>query len=152
MSSSPNSRVLTTVALIAGLVALLALPIPSEPGHEMAEGAEHVLGRLAVVVAGIAEVFAICIIAAGIFRAAFQCLRKRKQVGITNEVRIGLARALALALEFTIASDILRTAVAPSRQALATLTIVVLLRTLITHFLGEEIAAETKPEMKENTA
>lgn len=149
MNPKPEGRVLTTVALILGLVAMLALPIPAEPHREMSEGAELALSKLALFVAGITEFIAILIIAAGVFRASFRCIRRRKQSGGATEVRVGLARALALALEFTIASDILQTVVAPSRQALATLTIVVLLRTLITHFLGEELREEAEKPAEE---
>nr|MBA3922947.1 DUF1622 domain-containing protein [Nostocaceae cyanobacterium] len=42
-------------------------------------------------------------------------------------------------LEFTVASDILRTAVAPTRQDILNLAAIVLLRTLLNYFLEQEI-------------
>jgi uncharacterized membrane protein len=59
--------------------------------------------------------------------------------GPIESIRLRLGRALALGLEFTIASDILRTAVAPTRQQIVNLGAIVLLRTLLNHFLEEEI-------------
>lgn len=56
-----------------------------------------------------------------------------------EEIRLALGRMLALGLEFTIASDILRTAVAPTRADIVTLGAVVLLRTLLNHFLAADI-------------
>ena len=46
---------------------------------------------------------------------------------------------LALGIEFTLASDILRTAVAPTRSDILTLGAVILLRTLLNLFLEREI-------------
>jgi len=54
-------------------------------------------------------------------------------------IRLQLGRVLALGLEFTIASDILRTAVAPTRQDILNLGAIVLLRTLLNYFLEREI-------------
>lgn len=63
----------------------------------------------------------------------------------TEGIRLKLGRALALGLEFTVASDILRTAVAPTRQDILNLGAIVLLRTLLNYFLEREIEqAEAK--------
>ena len=56
-------------------------------------------------------------------------------------VRLRLGRTLALGLEFTLAADILGTAVAPTRDDLLTLAAVTLLRTLLNLFLEREIRA-----------
>lgn len=55
-------------------------------------------------------------------------------------IRLQLGRVLALGLEFTVASDILRTAVAPTRQDILNLGAIVLLRTLLNYFLEREIS------------
>jgi uncharacterized membrane protein len=47
---------------------------------------------------------------------------------------------LALGLEFTIASDILRTVVSPTRQEIMNLGAIVLLRSLLNYFLEMEIS------------
>lgn len=57
-------------------------------------------------------------------------------------VRLGLGRYLALGLEFQLASDILRTAVAPSYEELGQLAAVAAIRTALNYFLGREIAEE----------
>ena len=46
---------------------------------------------------------------------------------------------MVLGLEFTVASDILHTAVAPTRQDILNLGALVLLRTLLNYFLEREI-------------
>lgn len=57
----------------------------------------------------------------------------------TEAIRLRLGRVLALGLEFSVASDILRTAVAPTRQDILNLGAIVLLRTLLNFFLEREI-------------
>ncbi len=54
-------------------------------------------------------------------------------------IRLKLGRALALGLEFTIASDILRTAVAPTPGDIMNLAAIIILRTLLNYFLEQEI-------------
>jgi uncharacterized membrane protein len=56
-----------------------------------------------------------------------------------SDLRLG--RVLALGLEFTIASDILRTVVSPARQEIMNLGAIVLLRSLLNYFLEMEINA-----------
>jgi uncharacterized membrane protein len=60
-------------------------------------------------------------------------------VDATESIRLRLGRVLALGLELTVASDILRTAVAPTRQDIVNLGAIVLLRTLLNYFLEREI-------------
>ncbi|MQA33189.1 DUF1622 domain-containing protein [Modestobacter roseus] len=57
-------------------------------------------------------------------------------------VRLTLGRFLLLGLEFQLASDVLRTAVAPSFEELGKLAIVATIRTALNWFLGKEIAEE----------
>ena len=54
-------------------------------------------------------------------------------------VRLDLGRFLALGLEFQLAADILRTAVAPSFTQLAQLAAIAAIRTALNFFLGREI-------------
>jgi uncharacterized membrane protein len=71
-----------------------------------------------------------------------------------EQVRLKLGRWLAVALEFTVAADILRTAVAPTWDDIGKLAAVVVLRTVLNYFLQREIdqaerrerlAAERRP-------
>jgi len=56
-----------------------------------------------------------------------------------ENVRLGFARWLALALEFELAADILRTAVAPTWNEIGQLAAIVILRTALNYFLQKEI-------------
>jgi uncharacterized membrane protein len=59
-------------------------------------------------------------------------------------VRLSLGRYLALGLEFQLASDVLRTAIAPSFQELGKLAAVAAIRTALNFFLAREIAEERR--------
>ncbi len=136
------SSFLLPASLIAGLVILLSLnlgPVPTEPA--MTGPLEHALERAAVWVAAAAEMAAALVIGLGVLRAIGNFLLKlRGPENATESIRVQLGRALALGLEFTIASDILRTAIAPTRQVIANLAAIVLLRTLLNYFLEREVA------------
>lgn len=53
-------------------------------------------------------------------------------------MRLNLARFLALGLEFQLASDLLRTAVAPSFEEIGKLAAVAAIRTALNYFLSRE--------------
>ena len=57
-------------------------------------------------------------------------------------VRLDLGRFLALGLEFQLASDILRTAIAPTFFEIGELAAVAAIRTALNFFLGREIREE----------
>ncbi|MEO7753318.1 MAG: DUF1622 domain-containing protein [Terracoccus sp.] len=57
-------------------------------------------------------------------------------------VRLGLGRFLALGLEFQLAADVMRTAVAPSFEELGKLAAVAAIRTALNYFLSREIREE----------
>jgi len=57
-------------------------------------------------------------------------------------VRLRLGRFLALGLEFQLASDLLRTAVAPSFEEIGKLAAVAAIRTGLNWFLGRELREE----------
>ena len=59
-------------------------------------------------------------------------------------LRLDLGRFLVLGLEFQLAADILRTAVAPSFTELGQLAAVAAIRTALNFFLGLEIKEETE--------
>lgn len=59
-------------------------------------------------------------------------------------VRLGLGRYLALGLEFQLAGDVLRTAVAPTLDELAVLAAVAGIRTALNYFLNREIREEQR--------
>jgi uncharacterized membrane protein len=59
-------------------------------------------------------------------------------------VRLTLGRFLALGLEFQLASDVLRTAIAPSFAELGKLAAVAAIRTALNYFLSKEIQEERR--------
>lgn len=59
-------------------------------------------------------------------------------------VRLTLGRFLALGLEFQLASDILRTTIAPSFEELGKLAAVAAIRTALNFFLAREIKGEAE--------
>ena len=56
-----------------------------------------------------------------------------------EQVRLRLGRWLAVALEFGLAADILRTAIAPTWDEIGQLAAIVVLRTVLNYFLQKEI-------------
>ena len=137
--------VLLPVALILGLALLLSLNM-ARSAEESAVASrldvwlKPLAGYLAVgaeiaaaLVVGIAAVRGLAAYLVGLFKNVDPLS------GSIESIRLRLGRVLALGLEFTIASDILRTAVAPTRQDIMNLGAMVLLRTLLNHFLEREI-------------
>ena len=72
-----------------------------------------------------------------------------KRLDSVEMIRLRLGRALILGLEFTVASDILRTAIAPTRQEIVNLGAIVLLRTLLNYILEHEIRLGEEPRIDE---
>ncbi len=132
-------------ALILGLVLLLSLNVGQDnrvgTSNDLLESWLKVtIGYLAAV----AEISAATVIGFAVIQGILTYLRQlmaRSQVHLdsTERIRLQLGRALALGLEFSVASDILRTAVAPNRQDILNLGAIVLLRTLLNYFLEREI-------------
>jgi uncharacterized membrane protein len=70
----------------------------------------------------------------------------RRQGGRAREpfvaIRLSLGRFLALGLEFQLAGDVLRTAIAPSFSEIGQLAAIAAIRTALNFFLAREIAKE----------
>jgi uncharacterized membrane protein len=67
--------------------------------------------------------------------------RDRRSERLTP-IRLGLARYLTLGLEFQLAGDILRTAVAPTYREIGQLAAIAAIRTALNYFVGREIRQE----------
>ncbi|MCA1686343.1 MAG: DUF1622 domain-containing protein [Planctomycetia bacterium] len=63
----------------------------------------------------------------------------RAGVSPKEAIRLNLGRSLALALEFLLGADILRTAVAPSWREIGQLAAIVVIRTFLNYFLQREL-------------
>jgi uncharacterized membrane protein len=107
-------------------------------GEQWLSGAVDLLVR-AVEAAGALIIFAGAMVA--FVRFVVVGLRDRRTQGFVP-VRLGLGRFLALGLEFQLASDILRTAIAPTLREIAELAAVAAIRTGLNFFLGREIKEE----------
>ena len=57
-------------------------------------------------------------------------------------IRLNLGRFLALGLEFQLAGDILKTAIAPTFEEIGQLAAIAAIRTALNYFLGREIKEE----------
>jgi uncharacterized membrane protein len=138
-------NILLPLALIFGLVLLLSLNAGQANGETLPiSPLETWLKLLVGYLAAGAEIAAALVIGGAILRGIGTYLRQvfsrsKQHVDSTEVIRIKLGRVLALGLEFTVASDILRTAVAPTRQDILNLAAIVLLRTLLNYFLEREI-------------
>ncbi|HEY9729972.1 MAG TPA: DUF1622 domain-containing protein [Chroococcales cyanobacterium] len=138
-------NLLLPLGLIFGLVLLLSLNVGGGTSAEsVASPLESWLKVIAGYLAAGAEIAAAVVIGLGVIRGIWDYLRQlfsrsRRHVDATEGIRLKLGRVLALGLEFTVASDILRTAVAPTRQDILNLGAIVMLRTLLNYFLEREI-------------
>ncbi len=136
---------LLPLALIAGLVLLLNLNVDGGRAEgTLSSPLESWLKLIVGYLAAGAEIAAAIVIGGAVIRGLLTYLkillsRSRSHFDATEMIRLQLGRVLALGLEFTVASDILRTAVAPTRQDILNLGAIVLLRTLLNYFLEREI-------------
>lgn len=96
----------------------------------LASGVEGIAGLLIAVAALQATVRTIRVF---LGRTA---LRQEPQI---ENIRLCLARWLALALEFELGADILRTAIAPTWADIGQLAAIATIRTLLNYFLQKEI-------------
>ena len=157
------ASVILPVALIVGLVLLLRLDPGGGPaaGEAFENPLEPWLKIIVSYLAVIAEIAAALVIGVAVLRGiarylATLLMSSATRRDVSESIRLQLGRVLALGLEFTVASDILRTAVAPTRQDILTLGAIVMLRTLLNYFLEREIrqgeesrAAESARERNE---
>ncbi|MCX5079121.1 DUF1622 domain-containing protein [Streptomyces sp. NPDC054949] len=105
-------------------------------------GVQEVIGWLVHVIeaAGALIIFAGAVWA--FVRFASTGIRRRSLIGEFNKIRLSLGRFLVLGLEFQLAGDVLRTAVAPSFTEIGQLAAIAAIRTLLNFFLTREIAQE----------
>lgn len=144
-SSDSWPGILVPLSLILGLVLLLSLNVRGGDQEQLSSNPLEPLLKLFLgYMAAAAEIAAALVIGVAIVRAIITFLRRllsrsKQHSDSTELIRLQLGRALTLGLEFTVASDILRTAVAPTRQDILNLASIVLLRTLLNYFLEQEI-------------
>jgi len=85
--------------------------------------------------------------AEAIVRAGRGLLKSQTAADYTEEIRLRLARWLALAIEFELAADIIRTMIAPTWNDIGQLAAIIVIRTALNFFLGRETGGtETRSE------
>jgi uncharacterized membrane protein len=111
---------------------------------------EYVAGWLRAVaemIALAAEAVGALIVAVALARALLRYGRDlfgRSEPFPQERIRLGVGRSLALALEFLLAADIVRTAVAPTWAEIGKLAAIAAIRTALNFFLQREIAEEER--------
>ena len=90
------------------------------------------------------EAMGAAVIALGVVVGALQFARaaRRGRTRGYNDIRLTLARYLAVALEFQLGADILSTAIAPSWDQIGKLAAIAIIRTGLNYFLGREMESE----------
>ncbi|MEV8437930.1 DUF1622 domain-containing protein [Actinosynnema sp. NPDC051121] len=78
-----------------------------------------------------------------VVRFVGQGLRHR-DAAVFTPIRLSLSRFLVLGLEFQLAADILRSALAPSFQEIGQLAAIAAIRTALNYFLNREITQEQR--------
>jgi uncharacterized membrane protein len=94
------------------------------------------------------EVVATAIVAAGAAAALWQLLQNtlRRHVTISRlEIWRTFGTSLLLGLEFMLAADIVRTAIAPTWEDIGQLSAIAAIRTVLSYFLERDL--ESKPAM-----
>lgn len=89
------------------------------------------------------------IVTIGVLEATIRAVRafarsSRLESADTLVLRLRLGRWLAISLEFLLAADILRTAVAPTWNDIGQLAAIAAIRTLLNYFLEREIEGEER--------
>ena len=92
--------------------------------------------RIALVI-GFLGIILICW---GCFKGTYLFLRKFSHNGmLLADIRMEVGQYLALGLEFLVGKDIIESVVEPSWDELGKLAVIIVLRTLLTFFLGWEL-------------
>ncbi|MFN3431486.1 MAG: DUF1622 domain-containing protein [Candidatus Sericytochromatia bacterium] len=103
---------------------------------------EELFKTITMHLANVVELLAALVITLAVLKATAQALATYFRLPMgrpKEEIRLHLGRWLALALEFTLAADILETAVAPTWDDIGKLGAIIVLRTLLNHFLQRDV-------------
>jgi uncharacterized membrane protein len=103
------------------------------------ETAEIFLKDAVRVVSLILELTSVLCIVAGLISTVALLIRQRKFSPSYNRLRLKFGGWLALALEFQLASDIIKTTVAPTYENLIQLGAIAIIRTFLNYFLNKEL-------------
>ena len=116
---------------------------------------EELLQEVVNVLVSVVEACGAAVIIVGAVWAFLRFVRvgvRDRSTRAFTSVRLTLGRFLALGLEFQLAGDILKTAVAPSWEEIGQLAAIAAIRTVLNYFLGKEIAEERRQIDEEREA
>lgn len=103
-------------------------------------GAEEIVGNLVLWLKLAVEAVGALVIGLGMTLAAWRFATSFPPAVVSfADVRLTLARFLAIALEFQLGADILSTAVAPTWDAIGKLAAVAVIRTALNYFLSRDM-------------
>lgn len=105
---------------------------------------EPALKAFAGMVAGGCELIAVAFVALGALEAVIRLLagwREYGRMGFKKEVWLRFAATIVLSLEFALAADLARTAIAPTWQDIGQLAAIATIRTLLNLFLERDLEA-----------
>jgi uncharacterized membrane protein len=107
-------------------------------------GAESAVISLVLWLKLFVEATGAAVIGIGVVVALYKFARSlgARRIERYNEIRLTLARFLALALEFQLGADILTTAVAPTWEQIGKLGAIAVIRTALNYFLTREMREE----------
>lgn len=94
------------------------------------------------------------IVAVGVCLAVYKFARVHFSPDDKNytQIRLLLAKYLALALEFQLGADIISTAIAPSWNQIGKLAVIAIIRTALNYFLSREMARERRKTDEDRSA
>lgn len=106
---------------------------------------QELVRLLTLYLAAIVEVGAAVVVGYGaseaIVRATVSVFKREVLAESTENTRLTLARWLALAIEFELAADIIRTMITPTWNDIGQLAAIIVIRTTLNYFLGRETGA-----------
>ena len=109
-------------------------------------GMEEVLYQIVQVCTMLMELFGVCVLVFTAIRCFVRCIRRE------TEVRLSLAQGIALALEFKLGGEVLRTVVVREWTELGILGAIIALRGLLTFLIHWEIKNEQKALAREKAS
>lgn len=84
------------------------------------------------------ELLGVATIVLGALYSAYSILIKKELLSL-DAIRLALGRSIVLALEFFLAADIIGTIITPDYYSIGMLSILVIIRTILTYFLNQDL-------------
>ncbi len=102
----------------------------------------HTIATFLEIVAFLFQLGGILALIAGTITALvrfFYAMRKKMKYSL-DQLRLHIGQSIVLGMEFLVAGDIVKTIVTPDYYDIGMLAILVIIRTLITYFLNQELS------------